>query len=195
VPSPVVLSPPSDTNPALPMNATMLLPLTMLALLGAAVFTDLTARRIPNAVSVGGLLLALVLRGLLSGPSPVDGLLAAGAAFAFALPFFLMGGLGGGDVKLMAMVGAFLGLDSLPAAALIMGGVGAAMAVVAILRRRQLRGVATNLFNFFATFGRGSFTGWQGAEGKAVLHLETPGVITLPYAVAIAAGGVGGWLL
>jgi prepilin peptidase CpaA len=175
------------------MTFSLLLP--MVSLLGMAVFTDLRTRRIPNLLSVGGFILALSLRFGLEGISFFDGLLASGAALAFALPFFLMGGLGGGDVKLMAMVGAFLGLDRLPMAALLMGGVGAGMAIVAILRRGQVRGVATNLFNFFATFGRGSFTGWKGTEGEAVLHLETPGAITLPYAVAIAAGGVGGWFL
>jgi prepilin peptidase CpaA len=177
------------------MNPILFLPVAMLALLGVAVFTDLTTRRIPNAVSVGGLALAMTLRWMIPDVSLVDGVLAAGAAFAFAIPFFLMGGLGGGDVKLMAMAGAFLGLDRLPLAALLMAGVGAGMAIVAILQRRQVRSVATNLFNFFATFGRGSFTGWRGAEGAAVLHLETPGAITLPYAVAIAAGGLGGWFL
>lgn len=174
---------------------TLVLPALMLVLLGLAVFTDLTTRRIPNALTAGGLLLALGLRALPGDPGLVDGLLAGVVALGFALPFFLLGGLGGGDVKLMTMTGAFLGLDALPIAGLMMGGVGAGMALVAILRRGKTRVAARNLFNFFATFGRSSFTGWKGSGGEAVLHMKTPGAITLPYAVAIAAGGLGGLVL
>jgi prepilin peptidase CpaA len=177
------------------MITNLLLSGLMLALLGLAVMTDVTTRRIPNVLTVGGLVLALGIRALPGDPALADGAFAALIALGFSLPFFLLGGLGGGDVKLMTMTGAFLGLDALPAAGLIMAGVGAAMALVAILRRGQGRVAARNLFNFMATFGRKSFTGWKGASGEAVLHMQTPGAITLPYAVAIAAGGVGGWVL
>jgi leader peptidase (prepilin peptidase)/N-methyltransferase len=87
-----------------------------LALLVAITFIDLRHRIIPDELSLGGLVLGLAT----SWWSPEPGLLqsAFGAALGFAIFFaFAWGyqalakrsGLGGGDIKLLAMLGAFLG--------------------------------------------------------------------------------------
>ncbi len=74
------------------------------------VFYDLREHRIPNWITIPGLGAGLVLHGLYGGPG---GLLAsltgafAGAAL-LALPFAL-GWVGGGDLKLLAAVGALMG--------------------------------------------------------------------------------------
>jgi prepilin peptidase CpaA len=54
------------------------------------------------------------------------------AGFAVFLVFFLLGGMGGGDVKLMAGFGALLGPGRLLEAALWTAGVGGILAVCAI---------------------------------------------------------------
>lgn len=167
----------------------------MLAVVGAAVVTDVTRRRIPNWISIGGLALALLLRALPGGPPLADGVLAAALAFAFALVFFLFGGLGAGDVKLMAAVAAFLGMGRLQSALLVMAFTGVVMALVAVVRRGVLKRTFANLFVFAATFGRESFTGWKGDESQAAVHMWKTGAVTLPYGVAIAAGALGGWFL
>ena len=92
-----------------------------LAVLGAllllAAASDLAARRIPNLLVVAGLLLAAGGHALslatgqhpLAGPrpgAPLAGLVAGGLALS---PLYLLRGCAAGDVKLMAMVGAFLG--------------------------------------------------------------------------------------
>ncbi len=82
-----------------------------------AVVTDLRGRRIANRLVACGLLGALAgaLHGALAPAGPglasalggwAAGLLLAGSLL---LPLHLLGGMGAGDVKLMAMTGAFLG--------------------------------------------------------------------------------------
>ncbi len=63
-----------------------------------------------------------------------------GAGFAVFLVFYLLGGMGGGDVKLMAGFGAVLGLERLLEAALWTAGLGGLFALGVLgfewLRRR-----------------------------------------------------------
>ncbi|WP_207062068.1 prepilin peptidase [Motiliproteus sp. SC1-56] len=82
----------------------------ILGLVVLAALFDLAQRRIPNALVLWGLLVALPLRYHYFG---LAGLGLGLAGFALALlvlmPFYLTKGLGAGDVKLMAAIGAFLG--------------------------------------------------------------------------------------
>lgn len=82
----------------------------MLVLLTIATCDDLIEQRIPNAVVLWGIVLALGIGGLTGGHagfiSAFSGLLLGGLLL---LPFYALGGMGAGDVKLMAMAGAFLG--------------------------------------------------------------------------------------
>jgi prepilin peptidase CpaA len=59
----------------------------------------------------------------------VHALAGAGAGFAVFLVFYLLGGMGGGDVKLMTGFGALLGAGRLAEAALWTAGVGGILAV------------------------------------------------------------------
>ena len=71
---------------------------------------DVGTRRIPNFITVGGLFVALVLRFSIGGVDAlVGGLLGALLAFMLTFPLFMLRSMGGGDVKLLTAVGAFLG--------------------------------------------------------------------------------------
>lgn len=84
----------------------MLLPL----LLSAAAVVDYRRRKIPNLLSLGGALLGLTLWARHDGISGLEAGLAGWAVgAALFLPIYLLKGLGAGDVKLMAAVGACLG--------------------------------------------------------------------------------------
>ena len=63
----------------------------------------------------------------------------AAAGFGVFLIFYLLGGMGGGDVKLMAGFGALLGTERLLGAALLTAGVGGVLALGVLAFRRHRR--------------------------------------------------------
>jgi prepilin peptidase CpaA len=82
----------------------------LFVLLAIAVATDLKNHRIPNLLLLPALSLALMLHTMSGG---IDGLITATGGFtlglAMLLPLYLIGGMAAGDVKLLAVVGSFLG--------------------------------------------------------------------------------------
>jgi prepilin peptidase CpaA len=88
------------------MSLFLLIPLCALVLLAAG--RDLAERTIPNKFIAVALLCALAAHLAAGSPRwhPVAGLATGLLLF---LPLYLAGGMGGGDVKLMAAVGAFAG--------------------------------------------------------------------------------------
>jgi prepilin peptidase CpaA len=112
----------------------------------AAAVEDLLRRQVSNwiagAAFAGGVICHLVTGGW-SGL--LTALLGAASGFGVFLIFYWLGGMGGGDVKLMAGFGALLGSSRLFEAALWTAGLGGLMAAGVIawgvvrnwLRRRQ----------------------------------------------------------
>lgn len=97
-------------------------PLQALALLLAilAIGHDLYARRIPNTVLLGILVVAVAWQGIVlagwmpaSVPGLANGSLALVLALAAMLPFYALGWMGAGDVKMMAVLGFLLGWKGL----------------------------------------------------------------------------------
>jgi leader peptidase (prepilin peptidase)/N-methyltransferase len=101
---------------------------------------DLEHRLLPDAITLPGTALGLALALVLPHLSFLDA--AAGAAAGSAL-FFLIGwvyqkltgrqGMGGGDVKLMALIGSFLGLGALPLVIFISAGLGSVVGIARVL--------------------------------------------------------------
>jgi prepilin peptidase CpaA len=148
---------------------------------------------VPNALTVPAFGAALVIAGIGGLPALGSALLGAAICFAFALPLFLVGGFGGGDVKLLTVFGAFLGPSRLPAALIAMALVGGGIAMVAMVRRRAVGRTFRNLSFLLLTFGRETFTGWKVEGSNAWITLKSPGAVTVPYAVAISAGALYAW--
>lgn len=101
--------------------------IALLALLALAAVIDYGQHRIPNLLTGGGIAAGLALA-LTSGGSGALGSALAGLAVGglALLPFYAKGAMGAGDVKLMALVGTYLGpLTTVLAvgATLIVGGV------------------------------------------------------------------------
>lgn len=105
------------------------------SLLVPTFFIDLEHRLVPNAITYPGIGAGLVLA--LAGGRLLDGVVtAAGAgAFFFAIAVLSRGGMGGGDVKLAAMLGAFLGWPD-AAVAIVLAFVGGAAVGLALIAAR-----------------------------------------------------------
>jgi prepilin peptidase CpaA len=130
----------------------------------AAMIDDLARRQIANWIPLAALCAGF---GWQIGQSGLNGFLYAGmgtvAGFAVFLVFYLMGGMGGGDVKLMAGFGALLGFQGLITAALCTAAVGGLIAVGVLSVRAVRRALGETV----------------GTE---------PGQDSIPYAPAIALG-------
>ncbi len=159
----------------------------LMTLLPMAAVIDWRTLRIPNWLTFGGATLALLLS-VVAPQSPHMGLSftlgGLGLGLALMLPLYLLRVMGAGDVKLMAMVGAYLGAYQVAWAVLfvfITGGV-FALAMVALRRAWQ-----PLLHNF-----KGLFLMLRVAPGAVVrsggVLASMPSVGKLPYAASICIG-------
>jgi prepilin peptidase CpaA len=164
------------------MSVEQFLDTILLLLVSIAAVNDLATRRIPNRLLLAGLGCALGLR-LLSA-DPVSALLAAfggmAAGLAMFLPFYLMRGMAAGDVKMIAVVGAFTGPGEVFQIAVLSWCAGGVMALLLVLLHGRLRLVLGNLGAMLreVMIPGGSLAGapQQASAGS------------MPYGVAIAAG-------
>jgi prepilin peptidase CpaA len=135
----------------------------------AATVDDLSRRHIANWIPAAALAGGL---GWQVGRAGWHGLLTAlgGAALGFSvfLVFYLMGGMGAGDIKLMTGFGALLGAGLLLEAALWAAGIGGLLAVAAILWHAIVKKL--------------------GKSGGALTPHEKERKATIPYAPAITLG-------
>jgi prepilin peptidase CpaA len=154
-----------------------------------AAVTDLALRKIPNALILCGLLLALVLHAQAGPPRELLSCWLAGllAGFFLFLPLYLLRGMAAGDVKLMAMVGAFSGPEQALQIALLSFLIGGVLGLVLMLtsgRARQgwrnLRGMLWPLLLRLA-----------GMPLAPVLLAPGQSVGGMPYGVAVALGTLG----
>lgn len=171
----------------------------LVLLLALAVWHDVRARRIPNAVVLSGAVLALALHAVLppglgfasalpGGLGPLKSLAGLAVGLAALLPLYVLRAMGAGDVKLMAMVGAFLGpIDALGA---VVGALiaGVALSVVVGLKAGVLSRTAHNIrLIVYSAYARLS------AASGPVFDPRTDTAAKVPYAIAIAVG-TGGFL-
>jgi len=166
----------------------ILLTLAIVVVMGMAAFSDARDRRIPNAITVGGVALALALRALPGEPTLAAGLAAAAAGFVVGFPLFALGGFGGGDAKLLVATGAFLGPRSFVLALVLIAVLGAVLAVWVMLRRRVA------LPALYSTKDAIVYLGTLGRHGSWPT-LDQPAPITVPYGIAIALGAVAAWFV
>jgi prepilin peptidase CpaA len=101
---------------------------------------DLTRRRISNWTSGGALIAGLILHFVQKGwTGAMHSLFGSAIGFGVFLIFYLLGGMGGGDVKLMAGFGALLGDARILPAALLAAASGGLMAMIYLAVRAVAR--------------------------------------------------------
>jgi prepilin peptidase CpaA len=159
-------------------SVVLLLPLAV-----AVTYTDVRFRRIPNAYAAAALAGGLLLNTFFGGFEGLTRSLAGCAlAFVLMLVLHLVGGMGAGDVKLFAAVGAVVGLRLvLPAFVLVML-VGFAMAVFEMVRVGAVRQTLRRVLHIFG----GAIPLVQAYMPAAPAGRRR----TIPYGVAIVVGGL-----
>jgi prepilin peptidase CpaA len=154
-----------------------------LIVLAVATFTDLRNRRIPNWLVLPFMLAGIAVSGWLHGWHGI-GQSFAGLGLGVLIYGFLfwLGGMGAGDVKLCAAIGAWIGPNQLFIALVITAMAGGIMVVC----WAAFGGFLKDLFT-----GAGSVVfGWKerGMHRDPDLVLSNPLKRKMPYAPAIAIG-------
>jgi prepilin peptidase CpaA len=164
----------------------------LLLLVLPAAFFDYRERRIPNWLVLAGLLLGTAMNGFLTydTPSVTTGLLFSleglGLAFVIYFPLYLLRGMGAGDVKLMAAVGAIVG----PALWLwiffftaVLGGLTAA---IVVLSKGRVHRTLQNLWMILVSIRYRQAPYAANPE----LDVSTDQGVRLPHGVIIAFGAI-----
>lgn len=170
----------------------------LLTLLILSVYFDVTKKRIPNFLTLPVIAWGLVSYIVIDG---FNGFTFSLFGFLLGLGIFLIpymaGGMGGGDVKLMAAIGALKGAEFIFLTALLAALCGGVMAVGYLLYKRRLLDslkkvvgiLAAPIFNalafrFRAPFLRDIALYFSPSEKKIINKAF------IPYGVAIAAGAL-----
>jgi prepilin peptidase CpaA len=166
----------------------MCLPLVVLLIWAAA--SDLRTRRIPNWLTF-----TVVLTGLIQSITSIGvisfGQSLAGLAVGFALPLlvYALGGLGAGDVKLLAGVGAWLGPKNVLLVFLAAALVGLVLILVQCAIQGRLAALFRNTGGLLVELIHVRHTGAQALaqSGRQFKSIDRP----LPYAVHLLIGTIG----
>jgi len=161
----------------LPKQVLWLLPALFAAIAG---FTDWRSRRIPNWLTLGGLLLGVLVNSATRGwLGAKDSLLGAGLGLVLLLPFVLVRSLGAGDWKLVGALGAFLGPQRLIAvlfATLLVAGL---MALILVIWKRRMGQTLRNIARMLAAVFSFHLPGPE-------VSLDNPEALKIPFGVAAA---------
>jgi prepilin peptidase CpaA len=151
----------------------------------AACVTDFRERRIPNVLTFGASAAAIVFGAATAGWSGLGWSLAGWAVgCALFLPWFLLGGMGAGDVKLLAALGAWAGPSLAVWIALYAGIAGGVFAVVVSLARGYLGEMVRNVWSLIM------FWRIVGIQPHPEITLSTGRGPRLPYAFPITIGAL-----
>lgn len=159
----------------------------LIAIVSVAAIYDLRFRRIPNWLNLSGVVLGLTVNTLLFAR---HGFIMAALGIAFAavvyVPLYLIRGMGAGDVKLMAAVGAIAGpwnWFGIFVATALLGGVVSLVFVACKRRFHQtffnVALVATELCHFRLP-----------SKSNAQLDIRDPHALGMPHGMLIAIGAI-----
>jgi len=143
-------------------------------------FTDLRSRRIPNWLTVCGLVAGIAVRGFFQGWSGVKtSLLGVVLGLGLLLPFVLLRALGAGDWKLAGALGAFAGpallMDMLIGSIFVAG----VMAAALVIYKGRVRQTVRNIGHILV-----SLVTFRLPETR--VSLDNPDALKVPYGVALA---------
>lgn len=161
----------------------------LLAALVAASVIDIKTYRIPNWLTLSGIVFALAYSAILATPG--RGILWAAQGmvigFLMTVPFYVLRVMGAGDVKLMAMIGAFIGAPLVVYAGLYAFCIGGVAAILFALRRRAMIRMLKNIKDI-------GQLGVLSVAAGMMPNVQVPqqaSIGRLPFGVSISIGTVG----
>lgn len=146
---------------------------------------DVKSRRIPNFITFPAFLFGLALHLALGGWKQLLTALAAGVICgAVFLIFYIAGGMGAGDVKLIMAVGCIAGLSHVAYLLVLTAISGGVMAVVYAMARGRLQETIMNVGELASHHRQ------EGLQPHPDLNVKNAATLRLPYALAIAGGSL-----
>jgi prepilin peptidase CpaA len=159
----------------------------LIAIVLVAAVCDIRSRKIPNWLTLPGVLAGLAVNGIMSGwPGLKTSAMGLGLAFGLYFVLYALRAMGAGDVKLMAAVGSIVGpwpWMQIFVASAIAGGVSAIILMAVKGKMRETLGntgfIIQELMHFRAPYA-----------GNRQLDVKNPDALKLPHGVAIATGTI-----
>ena len=159
----------------------------LILLLGAAVF-DVFYRRIPNWLTVSGVVLGIAMNTLIGAPDAglAFSLVGFAVAFGIYLTLFALRAMGAGDAKLMAAIGALVGWQRWFGIFFVTAQIGGAMAIILVVFRRRLKKTFFNV-SFILSEMKSGRPAYLANEELDVRNKKSVG---LPHGAVIAVSTV-----
>ncbi len=150
-----------------------------------AVAFDVRTRRIPNLLTFGGAILALLVAMVSGGlVATMTAVFAWVLGVALFLPFFALGGMGAGDVKLLAALAAWLGPVDAVYMAIFTAMAGGVIGLAVTLARGYTRRALSNIWLMLMHW---RVVGPRPVPGLTLSDGHAP---RLAYAIPIAVGAL-----
>ncbi|HTI50318.1 MAG TPA: A24 family peptidase [Planctomycetaceae bacterium] len=152
-----------------------------------AAYIDGKQLRVPNWITFPMILSGLCYHGITAGWTGLESALAGAAVGLLCLlPLYSIGGMGAGDVKLMAGIGAWMGASVTFWAFLVSAIVGGAMAIGMVLRRKSFAKHYANFWMLAFEFARVK----NPRELSQIAAERKPQMLLLPYGIPICIGSI-----
>lgn len=145
------------------------------ALVTLAGVWDWRARRIPNWLTVAGLLAGVALN------SPGSAAKGFGIALLVYVPLYALRAVGGGDLKLMAAMGALVGPEVWLVLFVLQAVLGGVAALVLVIAKGRLRQTFSNIGHILRSAPRAE----APYERRPELDIADEGAITMPRGTVI----------
>ena len=149
-----------------------------------AAFSDIRARRIPNWLTLSGVIAGFGMNAFLYEGWPGLSLSLGGLAVGFGVYFvlYLLRAMGAGDVKMMAAVGAMVGFRDWIGIFLLTALIGGVAALALVTARGRFRKTVWNV-GFILSEMKSGRPAWIGSEE---LDVRNPKAVGLPHGAVIA---------
>lgn len=165
------------------MNLSKTIWLATLAVALCAGYIDWRTRRIPNWLTVSGVVLGITLNSIFGGwRGAINSLEGAGLALGLLLPLVLLRGIGAGDWKLLGAVGALMGWRVMLAVLIVSCLVTGAAALVQVVATGRLKATFRNIWTLLKGFAIFGF------RPNPEISLDNPTLAKLPFGTCVAVG-------